>query len=368
MRLETHRLALAEFLERARWVAREHQVPIPQQLVDLWRLRRLTIGAADYFKYGLFDRKRFPRHEDRLTFRGWRFAPELRRFSDPQVQGLAFHKHVFLRLLENWGFPAPRIQALYSPTPDGFERHAVMTSHEQLTDYLRVTDNYPFFGKPSNASLGFGAKGVRERLAGDTLRLLNGDTQTIAAFVAEIDGVARRCGTYMLLDLLEPREDFRQLSGPVLPSCRIVVLVRDGEPELFHSSVLLPMSRNHISNFHGGRLGSLFGRIDGASGVIHDVMSQMGPDFRWVTDHVETGRRVEGFRIEGWDEGVALVLRAARAFAPLRMQHWDLAFTDRGPALLELNFIGDIEVFQAFGPPGIFTEQFRTFYETQKVW
>ena len=38
------------------------------------------------------------------------------------------------------------------------------------------------------------------------------------------------------------------------------------------------------------------------------------------------------------------------------------------PASLELSFIGDIEVFQLFGPPGIFTEQFRTFYATQRVW
>jgi hypothetical protein len=47
---------------------------------------------------------------------------------------------------------------------------------------------------------------------------------------------------------------------------------------------------------------------------------------------------------------------------------WGRAFTKRGPTLLELSFIGDIEVFQIFGPPGIFTEQFRTFYATQKVW
>ena len=368
MHLGTHKHAFEEFLEHARWVARERHVSIPQQLVDLWRLRPVALGAEDYFKYGLFDRQRFPRHEDRLTFRGWRFAHELRRFSDPQVQGLAFHKHILYRLLESWGFPTPRIHALYSPTPNGFERHAAMTSREQLFDYLRTTDKFPFFGKPSNASRGFGAKGVLERLAGDRLRLLNGDTPTIAAYVAEIDEIARRCGTYLLLELLEPREDFRQLSGPVLPSCRVVVLVRDGEPELFHSAILLPVSRNHISNFHEGSLGSLAGRIDGATGVICDVMSHMGPDFTWVTDHAETGRRVEGFRIEGWDEGVALVLRAARALAPLRMQHWDLTFTNRGPALLELNFIGDIEVFQLFGPPGIFTEQFRTFYETQKVW
>ena len=237
-----------------------------------------------------------------------------------------------------------------------------------MCDYLRTTDNFPFFGKPSNAALGYGAKGVRGRLENDTLLLLNGDTQGLADYVQEIDDIARRCGTYLLLELLEPREDFRRLSGPALPSCRVVVLVRDGEPELFHSSILLPAARNHISNFQGGGIGSLFARIDNQTGVIHHVMSHMGPNFTWVTDHAETGHRVEGFRIEGWDEGVALVLRAAHAFAPVRMQHWDLSFTSRGPVLLELNFIGDLEVFHAFGPPGIYTEQFRTFHETQKVW
>ena len=61
----------------------------------------------------------------------------------------------------------------------------------------------------------------------------------------------------MLCELLSPREDFRRLCGSTLHSCRIVTLVRDGEPEPLAATILLPPDGQHFSNARGLTTGSV---------------------------------------------------------------------------------------------------------------
>lgn len=352
----------------SRFASREFGYPVTKQLLDLVRLRSVHLGPDDYYLYGLCDPARLPAFADKLTYRGYRQKDLFRRFSPVQIQGMAFHKHVFYRLAEGFGLPVPHIRALYAPVPDCFERHRAMTRVDELERFLRECPDYPLFGKLSNASHGHGALGLRGRGEGDTVELVTGEQVPVAQLAAEIDGHARRYCTYMLTELLEPREDFRRLCGSTLGSVRLVVLVRNGTPEPFVATVLLPLDRQHISNARGLTTGNCSGAVDIATGRIHRVIDRAGPRMSFRTHHPQSGERLEDYVIPGWSEMVDMILTASRAFSPFRMQHWDAAFTTRGPVLLELNFIGDVEPLQVHGPPGLYTEQYRTFEETQRVW
>jgi hypothetical protein len=84
-----------------------------------------------------------------------------------------------------------------------------------------------------------------------------------------------------------------------------------------------------------------------------------------VDTHPASGQQLLGRKIEGWPQLRELALDAARAWSPFRMQHWDIALTRRGPVLMEMNFIGGIAACQLHGPPGLYTDQYLTFRETQ---
>lgn len=366
-RLQAYAQLLVRTGRHARFVRGKFGVPVWRQIVEMARLHRFAVGPDDYYKYALFHPGMFPDFASKTTYRGYRWKDELRRFSDPKIQGIAFHKLILYRLLEAWDLPCPRIHAVYCPVPDGFERHRALATPEELVRWLRETEAWPLFGKPSNASHGFGARGLRRR-EGDEVVQVTDERIGIEELVARIDADARETGPYLLSELLEPREDFRRLCGSTLPSCRLVVLVRHGEPEPMAATVLLPPDRQHFSNARGLTTGSVCAGVDLETGRLFQPLCSLGPDIKTATHHPTSGQRVDGFVIEGWREAVAMTLRASRAFSPFRMQHWDLSFTTRGPVLLELNFIGDLEPMQVAGPPGLMRPQFRSFYETHRVW
>lgn len=353
----------------ARFVRDRSGVSFSDQWSDLVGLRKVGLGAVDYYRYGLFDRAFFPDFASRATFRSYRLKEEFRRFSPPYLQPVAYEKHVFYRFLESLGFPVPMIHNLYIPRPDGFERHRALTDCAALETWLSDPGNFPVFGKPSNASHGFGALGMRS-LEDGLIVMADGERRHPSDVAASIDGFSRQTknSTYMLLEYCQPRADFQALCGSTLHSMRIVVLMRDGEPEIYRTTTLLPRDKRHVSNADGLTSGNMGGMIDHETGRVHHIIDRSGPDKNFCTVHPDTGASLENFVIEGWQETLELVMEASRAMSPFHMQHWDVALTSRGPVFLELNFIGDLEPMQMHGPPGAYTEQYRTFAAENKVW
>ena len=345
-------------------VQKKHNILIGKQIIELIRLRSSGIGSHSYYNFRLYDPVRFKSLAEKKTFRDWRFKNRLRRFSDPQIQGITFHKHIFYRLLESFDLPHSNIYALYCPVSDGFERHRCLKNMNDLEHFLKNTKKFPIFGKPSNASHGYGAIGMLKKEGEYNIRLLDGSKKSIKQLVDDIDFIAQSTGTYMLCELLEPNNDFKEISGEALPSCRVIILVRNGMPEFFRATILLPQFNRHVSNFQGGANRSIVAGIDLETGAIFNALNS---ENEYQSVHPESGKQIEGYCIPKWKEAKKMLYEASLSFSPFRMQHWDIAFTTKGPVILELNFIGDVE-FQMVGPPGIFTEQFKTFYETHKVW
>lgn len=67
---------------------------------------------------------------------------------------------------------------------------------------------------------------------------------------------------------------------------------------------------------------------------------------RWFSDHPVTGERVEGRRLEGWNEIAEVALAAHRVFQTRILVGWDMAWTPDGPCILEGNNNPDFSYFQ----------------------
>ncbi|MGL1664087.1 sugar-transfer associated ATP-grasp domain-containing protein, partial [Vibrio parahaemolyticus] len=62
--------------------------------------------------------------------------------------------------------------------------------------------------------------------------------------------------------------------------------------------------------------------------------------------HPDTGAAIVGTDIPDWPRLIDLVQAAALVFPGIRTQSWDVALTDQGPVLLEVNYGGDLNLGQ----------------------
>jgi len=369
MRVGKKLVALRKGIGLAQEVHRDYGVSVWRQAYEMSALRRNQVGVDDYYFYNLFDPATHPTMREKRTYTGWRaFNDEFRHFSDPKLQAVAYHKHLLYRLLGAWGLPVPEIYALYEPRADGFERHRALTTREDLAAFLRTTDRLPCFGKPSNASAGYGGRAIMAREEDGRLRLIDETRVTPEELAADLDVVAQQTGTYLITEFLRNNDQIRAMCGDTTASVRVVMLVRDGVPEFFRAGMMLPAAGAHVSNCQHFATGALFCRVDLDTGEILSAMGHGGPHPEYHTTHPTTGAEIVGHRIECWQELRDVVRDGARAMSPFRMQHWDFALTRRGPVVLEMNFIGDVAGCQLYGPPGLYTEQYLTFRDTNTVW
>ena len=59
--------------------------------------------------------------------------------------------------------------------------------------------------------------------------------------------------------------------------------------------------------------------------------------FKKITEHPETGINFKEFKLPFWEEIISLSKKAALKFLPLRTLGWDIAITEKGVIILEIN-------------------------------
>ncbi|MCP4570879.1 MAG: hypothetical protein GY838_00880 [bacterium] len=363
MRLKSMGRALRDGCGLARRAERRFGVSLWRQAREILALRGNNLGIQDYYFYRLCDPRLHADMAVKRTYAGWRaFDAEFRRFSERRLQAMAYEKHVFYRLCSAFGVPVPEVRAVYAPHADCFERHRALTDRAALARWLSETDELPVFGKPSSANAGFGGRGIMSRDREGRFHMLDGSVLTPDELVDDLEEIAAAVSsTYLFTEFLENDTELARLAGATTASFRVVVLVRDGEPELFRAVLLVPGDAEHVSNYRGGATGTVLGGIDVATGVIDRVQWKSGLDAEELVDHPVSGVRLKGHVLACWPDLSRMVLEAARAMSPFRMQHWDVAMTTRGPVVMEMNFIGDVAGCQLFGPPGLYSQQYTSF-------
>jgi hypothetical protein len=139
---------------------------------------------------------------------------------------------------------------------------------------------------------------------------------------------------------------------------RIAVVRDEMGPEVVYAEWKIVTGSNVVDNQASWTTGNLMAEIDWDSGRVKRAVEGDWPRVRVFSKHPDTGRQLVGFVIPHWREAIELALRAAAIFPLIRIQHWDIAITDRGPYFLEVNDMGSIEGSQPWGR-GILTPRLR---------
>jgi hypothetical protein len=188
--------------------------------------------------------------------------------------------------------------------------------------------------------------------ARDEVLLLDGTRQSPDALAAKLISP----GGYLVQGRLRQAPALAELFGPQLWSVRLLVFHGVAGPVIHRAVAKVATGTNPADNYW--RPGNMLGAIALESGTIWRVVSGTGAGLSINPNHSETRRAFLGIEIPGWVEIKELVLAAAPIFAGIRTQSWDVALTEAGPVILEVNFGGDLNLAQLATGKGVLDDEY----------
>lgn len=301
----------------------------------LLRLPPSRLGLTEYHDYRLFNPAL--RWADKRRFVGWRGEPALDRGNAPAAHVYADDKISLATLLHAAGLPQPRLQAVVWRGAEHLPGCRSLSDPTALAQWLRGEARYPLFMKPAHAGFGRGALWLEGWDAdADLIDLQPAGRQSPDQLAAGLNN-PERLG-YLVQDALLGDPALAPLLGPRPSGLRVMVLFEPGKgPQIYRAVWKIPRRRNIVDNFESGTLGNLLGAVDLDSGRVRRVVQGYGLAMREPSHHPDSGVPLSGIQLPHWSRVREITLAAAQLLPDLRFQHWDVALTDRGPILLEVN-------------------------------
>lgn len=345
--------------------------PILSQMREMVRLHRVQLGPHDYYFYRLFDDSRFTMEQKR-QYTSWRFQAHVYpSINDPALiakdglpggWGGAVDKLLYHCIMSAADLPVPRILAIYDPSRSFCGSIPVYSTIDQLAQFVESRGSKPFFLKPAHEGTGHGAMAV-VNVRGERVRFANGNEMEMRSF---LDEVARH-ERVLFQERLRPHPLLEKTVGQTIATVRVVTLVRKTSSEFHRTVFRIPVGKNMVDNFEEGKTGNLVGWVNPTTGEVERVFQGVGFDQVQVTHHPDTGEPLQGLKLPDWDRALDLVYKASRVLMGMPFQAWDLALTDRGPMLVEVNDESSQDVLQLAGPPGMLDEKLCRFLQEYGV-
>jgi hypothetical protein len=322
-------------LKYVEWI-REASVSGKSLVNIVFDIARLSWGegrlrASEYFLYQLYDDKRFP-PEAKRTFLGIDRVGQLLSTLEMPWPELAKDKPTITALLRGYDLPIPETQAIRH-NDRSFPGAKTLHNANDVKRFLREEASYPIFTKPTNSRCSLGVANLeRYDRTKDCVITKHGRSVPVGEFTEQVEQFAQ--GGYLFQTRLEPHAKIAELVGDQLSTVRMFVLVDDGGATLLRASWKIPSGESVADNFW--RSGNMLGGIDVDTGRVIRVLRRMNDRTVAVDRHPKAGTAFTDLLFPEWVQMRDIVMRAAAAFPTCHFQGWDVALTDRGPVLVEL--------------------------------
>lgn len=323
-------------------------------IVEIVRLRFSVgqIGFSEYFDFRLYapdlsmDAKR--------AFGGWKVQGILEDILiDDYARFLSLDKITMYGLLANYGFPVPKMRAVYrSPRPSAL---TPLATPAELARFLEQPQALPVYMKPSFGSYGRGNTLVRGLEQG---RLILGDGSTVALqeFCEALDD-GKGLG-WILQEPLTPHSRIAAICGSKVSGVRVHTFLSPAGPVVTKAIWKINVGKEDSDNFRHGASGNMLAALDLETGEVTRVVGGTGFDQKIDPTHPVSGEKLAGFEVPFWKEIKTLVCDANLAFPGFICPGWDIAICEDGPKILEVNHFGDIDLSQHAYRKGFLDEAF----------
>jgi len=324
---------------------------ILQEIVTLRRAGG-RLAPSEYFYYRLWDPHLSL--EEKRGFVGKQAQHRMHvACNDRHWYQTAADKILFHTIMAGAALPVPQVTAI-TQAGRRLPGALALDKPDAIAVFLREQANFPLFAKPAAGKYSLNVISADAYdPASDELVLFGGARRpvpTTAQTMAEGAG-------YIIQPRLRPDAEIEAKFGPRLWSVRLLVFMRPDGPHIHRAVAKIATGGNPADNYW--RFGNMLGAIDLSSGRIVGVVRGTGAEMTRDEPHPDTGLPVIGFGLPHWTTLCDVAREAATVFPGIRTQSWDIAVTDQGPVLLEVNFGGDLNLAQLAEGKGVLDSDYR---------
>ena len=343
------KLGTAELLAHARRKSGRKPISIGMEVRRLMK-SPMSINIVEYVRYALYDDERFS-PQQKLDFIGDAVYTEvITDACDRTWDAATEDKWISSSILRSAGVAVPDAVAvidqatrLYGPVPR-------LDTPSALRTFL-LGETLPLFGKVLRGVASLGA--FRIEGADETHVFLTGhEPMTYEDFLEDQVGEH----PYILQRIVRNHSFFDDLSTGT-STIRMCTFARDDG--IFVPFVVLKLATgdNVADNFW--RTDNVICDVDPLTGTIRSVVTQSGVDLAYHDKHPVTGAPLIGETLPMWSQVLEATEKAGLAFAPVRYQSLDIALTDEGPVVVEINTGGAWDLPQMATGRGFLTDEVR---------
>jgi hypothetical protein len=329
----------------------------PMDLVrEYFRLSRgkgkLTL--PEYVQYGVYDMTRH-RPEDQARFiTNTLHWPITHSCCDMTWQATTEDKWLCSHILARSGIAIPETLAVIDKTERNYPGTHKISTARQLRDFATSRDILPFFAKENRGICSFGAF----LIAGADDKAINLQGQGPIAYDTVMDKFVG--ATPYLLQRLVRNHSFFDRFTESLATVRVCILVTKSGVKIPFAVLKLPSRGNVADSFW--RPGNLACKLDPATGQVLTMRSKNPLETVDHAVHPETGAMLIGEVLPMWDRVLEMANRCALVFHSVRYQSMDIAVTEAGPVLIEVNTGGGFDLPQLATGEGFLTDEVRDFF------
>lgn len=310
------------------------------------------LSPQEYFYYRLWDPD-LPIEEKRRFVGKQAQHPMHLACNDRAWYAVVNDKLLFQQAMAGAGLPVPALRAVIHSFRDG-DGAKTLRSAADVSGFFSDPSVYPWFGKPIDGKYSLDViSGDRFDAATNTIVGHRGAGQRIPDLLARIEAHPG----FLIQERLRPPTALATRFGEQLWSLRLLVILTSNGPWISRAVVKIATGDNVADNYW--RAGNLLGAVNPDTGRICRTVSGSGEALTIDPLHPDTGEPTTGTELPDWRALIELAKRAARTLPGVRTQAWDIAVTDRGPVLLEVNFGGDLNLAQLAWGQGVLDREFR---------
>lgn len=311
------------------------------------------LNMVEYVRNGLYDIDRFTAEERARFISNDLHWPITHKCNVQTWAGAAEDKVLAHTILTAGGVPVPRTVAVIDRTLRIHPGLPRIDSVGHLRAVLEENAGHRLFGKIVGGMVSFGAFRI-EKSDATHIHCSGHPPMTHEEFLNGFVGN----NIYLVQCELTNHPGFASYAS-ALATVRMVNLVNADRVITPFAVIKLPQGENIADAFW--RPGNLACDIDVDTGRIRTV-ARRGIETEFLEDHPDEPGLM-GLELPFWSDLREINARAAAIYAPIRYQSTDIAITEDGPVVVELNYGGGFDLPQYASGRGMLTPEVRAFFE-----
>ncbi len=294
-------------------------------IVDYFKLhKKIKVSRIEYTNYKLYSAS----DAFRDSFLPYCKAEEYWEILNPRKHAvLARDKFIGHCLLSKIGVSTAQLYFAYSKEAGSPVNDCILCTPEQVVDKINQLNIKQFVAKPAADSAH--GKGVGVYNVDDIVEF-GGSKIKLEDILS--------CGNMVLFEsLIKQTEQLAQINSSSVNTIRLMTaLYPNQEVKIIAAFIKIGRAGSCVDNAGSG--GNVDCAVDIATGELYNAMQfNSWEDTIQIEKHPDSGVRLNGLILDRWDEVKKKVMAWQAQIPYLKTIGWDVALTDDGPVIVEIN-------------------------------